>query len=111
MFKLDLGVKQSLVYQGCRVTEFEPGRFRLDTPIDSAVTIVAANLLEIIKTVPESERDTLEFSGAVPSEILLTAQSVLGSFFNKVVFFNGRKKSATDIPQPPDDFCPGDDEE
>ncbi len=107
MYKLNLGLDNSAVYQGCKITEFEPGRFRLETPRDSAVVIVAANLLKILQTVPVSDRDMLVLvPGGAPEYIRATAQAMLMLAFEELSIYNTREDIMTPIPQrrPPPDF-------
>ncbi|MDE2116898.1 MAG: hypothetical protein KGI79_03425 [Patescibacteria group bacterium] len=101
MYELNLGFDNKSLYRGCDVEEYEPGKFRLNTPLDSTLTIIAANMLEIVKSVPESKRGRLVLTGAVPPSIFMTAQSVLGPFFKQVEHFDGRRKMRVQIPPHP----------
>lgn len=103
-FTLDLSFGNSDLYRGCKVVPIGDGRYRLDTPLDSATVIVAGNVLEIIKRIPEDERHTLVLTGAVPPVIYLSAFSMASPFFKRVVHFDGNRKIETDIPSPPSDF-------
>ena len=110
MYELNLGFENSQVYKGCRVSEYETGKFRLDTPLDSALVIVASNLIELLKTIPKSMRGRLVLTGAVPAAIYMTAQSVLGPFFKQVEHFDGKRKIRMKIPLPPPESHNGDPE-
>ena len=101
MHELNLGFDNTVLYKGCKVTEFEPGRFRLDTPLDSAVVIAAANMVEILGTIPDSKRGRLVLTGAVPPVFFMTATSILGPHFKQVEHFDGKKKIRIQIPRPP----------
>ncbi len=103
MYKLNLDLTNRDLYRGCEITEFEPKRFRLVTPDDSATVIVAANLIEILKMIPESNRDELVLTGTGPEIIRMTVQSILQPAFKKLTRHDGRKKTTIEIPQPPDD--------
>jgi hypothetical protein len=105
MFTLDLGFGNKTLYKGCEVKELDGGRTQLITPLDSTVTIIASNMLEIIETIPVSERDKLLLTGPVPPSIYLTAFSVLGPFFKEVEHFDGSKRTKVQIPQPPPGFA------
>jgi hypothetical protein len=110
MYQLNLGFENKDLYRGCNIEEIEPGKFRLVSPLDSALIIVAANMLELVKTVPETERKRLVLTGAVPPSIYLTAQSVLGPFFSQIVHFDGKKNSRLAIPKNPPDSHNGEPE-
>ena len=101
MHQLNLGFDNKDLYKGCQITEYEPGKFRLDTPLDSKLVIVAANMVEILKSVPRSKRDVLVLTGPVPPDIYLTAMSILGPAFKRVDRLDGKRKTSTTIPHPP----------
>lgn len=100
MYKLDLGFHNEVVYRGCRVTEFEVGKFNLETPIDSAIVIVEANLKSLLETIPEAERDTLVLTGTTRPQILLKAQIIFGPAFRKTEYFDGKRGASTVIHDP-----------
>ncbi len=103
MYTLDLRLDPSQrVFNGLKMTPVGD-RYRLDTPLDSAVVIVATNLLEVLKTIPKGERDRLVITGAVPPQLLLTAQAMLGPHFRTIEFFDGARNVTITIPTPPDD--------
>lgn len=104
MFKLNLGFDNADLYRGCELIPQGGGRYNLATPIDSAVVIVASNLMEMLKAIPEEERDLLVLTGATAPEIVATAASILYPHFKARKFFNGKRKVTTTIPQPPPDF-------
>jgi hypothetical protein len=101
MYELNLGFDNAVLYKGCTVSEYEEGRYRLDTPLDSTLVIVAANLIEILGSIPESDRGRLILTGAVPPALFMTAYAVLGPFFKQIEHFDGKKKVRVQIPHPP----------
>lgn len=103
MFELNLGFDNKELYRGCKVTEYEHGKFRLDTPLDSALVIVASNMLEIVKNIPVAERKVLVLTGPVPPDIYMTAMAVMGPHFKRVDRLDGKRKTRTTIPGPPKD--------
>jgi hypothetical protein len=101
---LDLSFSNSDLYRGCKVTPVGDGRYRLDTPLDSATVMVASNALDISKRVSEPEQTTLVLTGGAPPAIYLSVFSIASPFFKRVVHLDGNKKVETDIPSPPPDF-------
>ncbi len=101
---LDLTPSNRAVYAGCEVEKIEEDRYRLKTPLDFAVIIIARNIQDIVEQMPSEERDELVLTGSAPPAIYLTAQSIAGPFFRKVVHFNGERKIETEIPTPPPYF-------
>jgi len=105
MYELNLGFDNQNLYRNCKVTPIGDGRYRLDTSLDSAVIILAADLLELLKTIPKRDRDCLVLTGAVPAAIYITAQAMLGPFFKKIEHFDGKKRiTIPQLPTPPQDF-------
>lgn len=102
--KLDISFSNPELYRGCRVREFEPGRFRLETPLDSAVVYVAHNALSLARVFAKEGFDTLELTGGVPPSIYLTVFSIMSPFFTEVTHIDGKTKVFTEIPRPPVDF-------
>ncbi|MFA6095608.1 MAG: hypothetical protein WC767_02085 [Candidatus Paceibacterota bacterium] len=97
---VDLSPSNSELYKGCVVRE-SGGKLRLETPMDSATTIVGANALEMLRKIPDEERRVLILTGAAPPTIYLTVYSMLAPFFEKVVHLNGIQRTEVEIPQPP----------
>ncbi|HVT74912.1 MAG TPA: hypothetical protein VHD69_00615 [Candidatus Paceibacterota bacterium] len=102
MYQIDLGLHNPEVYRGCKVTEYEPGKFRLDTIVDSAVVMVASNLSDILRKIPKESRGRLVITGATLPAIMLTAQSILGPHFKQIEYFDGKRKHRVSIPSPPE---------
>ena len=100
MYKLNLDLSNRELYRGCDIFEFEPGRFRLVTHDDSVVTIVSRNLSDILKMIPEAERDELVLTGAGNEMARMAAQAMLGPFFRKL-FRHKNGGQLIEIPQPP----------
>lgn len=92
------------IYKGCRVVEIEENRHLLETPLDSAVVIIARNIQDMIVDLPAEEREELVLTGSAPPDIYLTAQSMAGPFFKKVIKLNGKTRVEIEIPQPPPNF-------
>jgi hypothetical protein len=101
---LDLNPSNHAVYAGCDVRKISEDHFRLNTPLDSAVIIIARNIQDIIAGLLPEEREELVLTGSAPPAIYLTALSVAGPFFKKVIHFHGDRQIETEIPQPPPDF-------
>jgi hypothetical protein len=70
--------------------------------MNSAVKTIEAELLALLETIPEKDRDRLVVTGAVPPEILLTA-AILKPYFKEVAFTNPKRGTVIDIPQSPAD--------
>jgi len=100
VYKLDLGFQNKVVYHGCVVTEFQVGKFNLETSVDSAVVIVGANLEKLLEMIPEKERDVLVITGTTRPQILLKAQSIFGPAFRKTEYFDGKRGVSTVINDP-----------
>jgi hypothetical protein len=101
MYNLNLGFDNTELYKGCDVQVSESGKFRLVSPLDSTNVIIAANLVEMIKTIPKSVRNKLIVTGGVPPSIIMTAMRVFGPFFANVVHFDGISEKNYDIPNGP----------
>lgn len=104
IYRLDLSLNNTELYEGCKVTVVDKGRYHLDTPTDSAVVIVATNALSLAQRISNKGYDALEITGGVPTPIYLTVFSAMSPFFKEVHHFDGKQKSTTTIPQPPKDF-------
>ncbi|MDB5238993.1 MAG: hypothetical protein JWO00_328 [Candidatus Parcubacteria bacterium] len=103
---LDLTPSNRAVYEGCEVVRVSQDRYNLVTPIRIAVAVIARNILEIVSQMPADDRQELVLTGAAKQDIYLTAQSVAGPFFKKVIRLNGITGERVEIPQsqPPLDF-------
>lgn len=101
---LDISFSNHELYRGCKVREFERGRFRLETPLDSAVVFVAHNALSLAERFAKEGFDTLELTGGVPPAIYMTVFSIMSPFFTEVIHVDGHTKTYTGIPKPPAGF-------
>jgi len=67
--------------------------------MDSAVVIVAANLLEILAVIPDSERNLLVVTGAAPQQVLMTVLSIIAPQFKSLEHLDGNRKLRIRIPR------------
>jgi len=100
-YVLNLGFENDQIYRGSARTFLGDGRVRMETHLVSALVIASANMTELLKKIPKSERGKLVLTGAVPPSFFLAAQSIIGSHFKEVEHFDGNKKVRYKIPPPP----------
>lgn len=103
-YLLDLSPGNSDLYRDCKVTDLRDGKYRLDTPLDSAVVIVQANAVELLKRVKAEGYDAIQLTGGVPDPIKFVVYGLAQVLFCKISHFNGNSKIEIDLPQPPEDL-------
>ena len=100
---LDISLKNQRLYHGCKITPVTvKGRetLRLDTPIDSAAVMLAANLRQLIQETSPEEWSEVELTGGMSPWAFMTAQAVLTPYLKRLVHYNGQIRVEIPIPGP-----------
>lgn len=84
MIKLDVSLKNSSLYSGCKVTEVA-GRQNLTTPMADAVNIVGRNINDM-----DLHGDEITLTGAMAIPIYLVVFHAVVHRFGKVWYDDGR---------------------
>jgi len=89
MIKIDLGLGNNALYQGCEVTEVG-GRLTLITEPAEASNIVGRNAIAIIEATPADQRDEVVLTGPMAVWAYLVVFHQVVHKFRKVVYDDGR---------------------
>lgn len=103
MKTLDISLRNARLYHGCKITPVTvKGRetLRLDTPVDSAAVILAANLRQFIQQTSPEEWAEVELTGGMSPWAFMTAQAILTPYLKCLVHYNGQTRIEIPIPGP-----------
>lgn len=89
MITIDISGKNRALYDG-RVGSSK-GAFHIELNGQEAVDVVARNVLRIISTIPEDERDEILITGIAPRDIALAVALTAKPHFKVVKHFNGKE--------------------
>jgi len=87
--KIDLSLKNKVLYVGCAITEVG-GRLTLTTPPAEAANIVGRNVQAIVDATPPAERDAVTLTGPMAVWAYLVVFHVVVHRFGKVWYDDGR---------------------
>ena len=96
-----MGFGNAKLWRGCQITPLEADRYRLETPRDSAIKILEANLDELLARVPEEDRGRLVLTGGVPQWVVATVTRRFAYAFRKLSIFNPNDRTTIEIENPP----------
>ncbi len=85
--KVDLGLGNAALYEGCTVEEVA-GRRNLTTPVDEAVNIVGRNIARMVAD--ESDREQVILTGPMAVWAYMVVFHAVVHAFREVVYHDGR---------------------
>ncbi|MFA5300844.1 MAG: hypothetical protein WC389_21850 [Lutibacter sp.] len=86
---IDLSLKNSSLYEGCKVEEVA-GRFNLTTSVADAVNIVGRNIGAMVQGIPASERKEVVLTGPMAVWSYLVVFHAVVHLFSRVYYDDGR---------------------
>lgn len=89
MIRINLGLANGDLYQGCAVEEVA-GRLNLTTPVAEAVNIVGRNINAMVAAVPASERDVVVLTGPMAVWAYIIVFHAVVHAFKEVRYDDGR---------------------
>jgi len=87
--KIDLGLSNAALYEGCKIEEVA-GRLNLTTPVAEAINIVGRNVNELVASIPTGERDEVELTGPMAVWSYLVVFHTVVHAFRRVTYNDGR---------------------
>ena len=87
--KIDLGLTNSALYNGCEIEEVA-GRLNLKTPVKDAVNVVGRNIAKLVDATPADDRLEVTLTGPMAVWSYLVVFHAVVHRFNKVYYDDGR---------------------
>lgn len=87
--KIDLSLKNEVLYAGCDVEEVA-GRLNLKTPVEDAINILGRNIISMLEELPASDRIEVMMTGPMAVWAYLVVFHAVVHRFSRVYYDDGR---------------------
>lgn len=89
MQTIDLSLKNTALYQGCKIEE-TAGRLNLTTPPGEASNIIGRNVEALVEKIPANDRKEMTLTGGMAIWAYLIVFHAVVHRFDKVYYDDGR---------------------